>query len=46
MAKDARVQMPLWTCCVCDIIIMTYGKFIANEKMENFQQWNQKFNVM
>jgi hypothetical protein len=32
MAKDARVQMPLWTCCVCDIIITTYGKFIANEK--------------
>jgi len=32
MAKDAKVQMPLWTCCVCDIIIMTYGKFIANEK--------------
>jgi hypothetical protein len=32
MAKDARAQMPLRTCCVCDIIIMTYGKFNANEK--------------
>jgi hypothetical protein len=32
MAKDAKVQMPLWTCCFCGIIIKTYGKFIANEK--------------